>query len=99
MEGIDPNPDNYVAGAILSTSTVLVGCLLRLEPNKQTEVSVCVYLYVRVCARMHACMCVCLFIFLLKYCIVNTILILMVVLERQGFHGNLSLYSNRTVTL
>lgn len=37
MEGIDPNPDNYVGGAILSTSTVLVGCLLRLEPNKQTE--------------------------------------------------------------
>ena len=52
MEGIDPNPDNYVAGAILSTSTVLVGCLLRLEPNKQTEVCVCVSL--RVCA----CVCV-----------------------------------------
>ena len=45
MEGIDPNPDNYVGGAILSTSTVLVGCLLRLEPNKQTEVCVCVCVY------------------------------------------------------
>jgi len=46
MEGIDPNPDNYVAGGILNTSTVLVGCLVRLEPNKQTEVSLilwCVY--------------------------------------------------------
>ena len=50
MEGIDPNPDNYVAGAILSTSTVLVGCLLRLEPNKQTEVCVCV------CACVSACL-------------------------------------------
>jgi len=38
MEGIDPNPDNYVAGGILNTSSVLVGCLVRLEPNKQTEV-------------------------------------------------------------
>ena len=38
MEGIDPNPDNYVAGGILNTSTILVGCLVRLEPNKQTEV-------------------------------------------------------------
>ena len=45
MEGIDPNPDNYVAGAILSTSSVLVGCLLRLEPNKQTEVCMCVHRY------------------------------------------------------
>ena len=45
MEGIDPNPDNYVAGAILSTSSVLVGCLLRLEPNKQTEVCVCAQIY------------------------------------------------------
>jgi len=40
MEGIDPNPDNYVGGAILSSTTVLVGCLLRLEPNKQTEVCI-----------------------------------------------------------
>ena len=49
MEGIDPNPDNYVGGAILSTSTVLVGCLLRLEPNKQTEVCVyvCTCVYIR----------------------------------------------------
>ena len=53
MEGIDPNPDNYVAGAILSTSTVLVGCLLRLEPNKRTEVSVCICVYAYVC--VHAC--------------------------------------------
>ena len=54
MEGIDPNPDNYVGGAILSTSTVLVGCLLRLEPNKQTEVCLCV----RVCMCVGLYMCV-----------------------------------------
>ena len=53
MEGIDPDPDNYVAGAILSTSTVLVGCLLRLKPNKQTEVCVFVCVYVCVYMRVH----------------------------------------------
>ena len=59
MEGIDPNPDNYFAGAILSTSTVLVGCLLRLEPNKQTEV--CVFVFVCMCVYVcvHACACCC----------------------------------------
>jgi len=47
MEGIDPNPDNYVAGGILNTSTVLVGCLVRLEPNKQTEVSLLMVCLIR----------------------------------------------------
>lgn len=62
MEGIDPNPDNYVAGAILSTSTVLVGCLLRLEPNKQTEVCMHVYVsYIHVCVCMCACACACVY--------------------------------------
>ena len=61
MEGIDPNPDNYVGGAILSTSTVLVGCLLRLEPNKQTEVCVCVC--ARVCMCMRASTYVCVYVY------------------------------------
>lgn len=35
---IDPNPDNYVSAGIINSSLMLVGCLVRLEPNKQTKV-------------------------------------------------------------
>ncbi len=38
---IDPNPDNFVSAGIVNTTAVLVGCLVRLEPNKQTKVRVC----------------------------------------------------------
>lgn len=37
LEGIDPNPENYVCAAIIHTRTQQVGCLLRLEPNRQAE--------------------------------------------------------------
>ncbi|KAI1285154.1 AP-2 complex subunit alpha [Halotydeus destructor] len=37
LEGIDPNPENYVTAGILHTKTQQVGCLLRLEPNKQAS--------------------------------------------------------------
>lgn len=37
LEGIDPNPDNFVAAGIIHTNTVQVGCLLRLEPNRQAQ--------------------------------------------------------------
>ncbi|XP_064635751.1 AP-2 complex subunit alpha-2-like [Lineus longissimus] len=37
LEGIDPNPENYVAAGILHTRDQQIGCLLRLEPNKQTQ--------------------------------------------------------------
>ncbi len=40
LEGIDPNPDNMVAAGIIHTQSHQVGCLLRLEPNKQAQVSV-----------------------------------------------------------
>ncbi|KAF7791863.1 hypothetical protein EIP86_002887 [Pleurotus ostreatoroseus] len=41
LEGIDPNPTNTVAAGILHTSVEgKVGCLLRLEPNKEAKVSV-----------------------------------------------------------
>ena len=39
LEGIDPNPDNYVCAGIIHTKTVQIGCLLRLEPNKSANVS------------------------------------------------------------
>lgn len=38
LEGIDPNPDNFVCAAIIHTRTQQIGCLLRLEPNRQAQV-------------------------------------------------------------
>ena len=38
LEGIDPNGENYVCAGIIHTKTVQIGCLLRLEPNKQAQV-------------------------------------------------------------
>ena len=38
LENIDPNPENYVCAAIIHTRTQQIGCLLRLEPNRQAEV-------------------------------------------------------------
>ncbi|KAF6020850.1 AP2A1 [Bugula neritina] len=37
IDSIDPNPDNYVAAAIIHTRAQQIGCLLRLEPNIQAE--------------------------------------------------------------
>uniref|UniRef100_A0A6M2DQQ6 AP-2 complex subunit alpha n=1 Tax=Xenopsylla cheopis TaxID=163159 RepID=A0A6M2DQQ6_XENCH len=37
LDGIDPNPDNFVCAGIIHTRTQQVGCLLRLEPNKQAQ--------------------------------------------------------------
>lgn len=38
LKGIDPNADNFVCAAILHTRTQQIGCLLRLEPNRQAQV-------------------------------------------------------------
>ena len=38
LEGVDPNPDNFVSASIIHTRTQQVGCLLRLEPNKEVQV-------------------------------------------------------------
>jgi hypothetical protein len=45
LDGIDPNPDNFVCAGIIHTRTQAVGCLLRLEPNKQAEVVCSAVLY------------------------------------------------------
>ncbi|XP_054706198.1 AP-2 complex subunit alpha-2-like [Uloborus diversus] len=37
LDGIDPNPDNFCCAGIIHTSAVQVGCLLRLEPNRQAQ--------------------------------------------------------------
>lgn len=39
LDSIDPNPDNMVCAGIIHTQSHQVGCLLRLEPNKQANVS------------------------------------------------------------
>ncbi|KAM5536194.1 hypothetical protein V8D89_010093 [Ganoderma adspersum] len=40
LEGIDPNPSNVVGAAILHTAVDgKVGCLLRLEPNREAKLS------------------------------------------------------------
>lgn len=38
LESIDPNPDNMVCAGIIHTQSHQVGCLMRLEPNKQAQV-------------------------------------------------------------
>lgn len=37
LDGIDPNPDNVVGAGIVSTRSLQIGCLLRLEPNRQAQ--------------------------------------------------------------
>lgn len=45
LDGIDPNPDNMVCAGIIHTQGQQVGCLLRLEPNRQAQVSAMVINY------------------------------------------------------
>jgi AP-2 complex subunit alpha len=45
LDGIDPNPDNFVCAGIIHTRTQAVGCLLRLEPNKQAQVAYSIILH------------------------------------------------------
>ncbi|CAH1965051.1 unnamed protein product [Acanthoscelides obtectus] len=37
LDGIDPNPDNFVCAGIIHMRAQQVGCLLRLEPNKNAQ--------------------------------------------------------------
>uniref|UniRef100_A0A3B4CB33 AP-2 complex subunit alpha n=1 Tax=Pygocentrus nattereri TaxID=42514 RepID=A0A3B4CB33_PYGNA len=38
LDGVDPNPSNFVGAGVIHTKTIQVGCLLRLEPNTQAQV-------------------------------------------------------------
>lgn len=38
LDSVDPNPDNMVCAGIIHTGGQQVGCLLRLEPNRQAQV-------------------------------------------------------------
>uniref|UniRef100_A0A672Y793 AP-2 complex subunit alpha n=1 Tax=Sphaeramia orbicularis TaxID=375764 RepID=A0A672Y793_9TELE len=37
LDGVDPNPANFVGAGVIHTKDTQVGCLLRLEPNTQAE--------------------------------------------------------------
>ncbi|XP_060516014.1 AP-2 complex subunit alpha [Cylas formicarius] len=37
LDGIDPNPENFVCAGIIHMRSQQVGCLLRLEPNKNAQ--------------------------------------------------------------
>lgn len=37
LDGVDPNPVNFVGAGVIHTKTTQVGCLLRLEPNIQAQ--------------------------------------------------------------
>ncbi|KAB0801182.1 hypothetical protein PPYR_05536 [Photinus pyralis] len=37
LDGIDPNPDNFVCAGIVHMRSQQVGCLLRLEPNRNAQ--------------------------------------------------------------
>lgn len=37
LEGIDPNPDNFVTAGIIHTKSAQIGYLIRLEPNTQVH--------------------------------------------------------------
>lgn len=39
LDGIDPNPDNFVCAGIVHMRNQQVGCLLRLEPNRNAQVN------------------------------------------------------------
>uniref|UniRef100_A0A3P9HWY4 Clathrin adaptor alpha-adaptin appendage C-terminal subdomain domain-containing protein n=1 Tax=Oryzias latipes TaxID=8090 RepID=A0A3P9HWY4_ORYLA len=37
LEGVDPNPANFVGAGIIHSKSAQVGCLLRLEPNTHAQ--------------------------------------------------------------
>jgi Alpha adaptin AP2, C-terminal domain len=50
LDGIDPNPDNFVCAGIVHSTLHQIGCLVRLEPNKQANVSMLLdYSHLRIC--------------------------------------------------
>ena len=47
LENIDPNPDNFVCAGIIHTRSLQIGTLLRLEPNKQAQVTYLIVITVK----------------------------------------------------
>ncbi|KXJ10809.1 AP-2 complex subunit alpha-2 [Exaiptasia diaphana] len=37
QHNVDPNPENFVCAGIIKAKTAQIGCLLRLEPNRQAQ--------------------------------------------------------------
>ena len=38
LENVDPNPENFVCVGIIHTKAMQIGCLMRIEPNRQAQV-------------------------------------------------------------
>ena len=53
LAGIDPNVNNFVSAAVISTTNVLIGCLLRLEPNMDTKVQEPSHIYIYMIIHVH----------------------------------------------
>jgi len=59
LDGIDPNPDNFVCAGIVHMRAQQVGCLLRLEPNKQAQVTCQIFekFNNKICNKQIMCIC------------------------------------------
>jgi hypothetical protein len=40
---VDPNPENFICAGIIKVKLAQIGCLLRLEPNRQAQVNIVLY--------------------------------------------------------
>jgi AP-2 complex subunit alpha len=59
LDGVDPNPRNFVGATVLHTTNGKFGCLLRLEPNPENKVSFprrCFFLFQGGCIVANACL-------------------------------------------
>lgn len=52
LDRVDPNPANFVGAGVIHTKNVQVGCLLRLEPNTQAQVT---HTRIHTHTHTHAC--------------------------------------------
>lgn len=40
LDGVDPNPSNFVTSGVVHTGAGQIGCLMRLEPNEEHQVHI-----------------------------------------------------------
>jgi AP-2 complex subunit alpha len=54
LDGVDPNPKNFVGCAVFQVEKGKTGCLLRLEPNMEKKVYPCTY---QICSNVNCADC------------------------------------------
>jgi AP-2 complex subunit alpha len=62
LDGVDPNPSNFVTAALINTESGQIGCLARIEPSFAAKVCVCVCVCVSVCLCLCLCQCPCVYV-------------------------------------